>query len=328
VAKIAVVGDSVGMQVWGATLNALVAPGPQVFHNHITTPEKDPGYGPGKRMSGAGDFFYCPTAEKMPWLNRDLSVEGFWNSVSEMARRDFKLSPDSKFAWRWFTDGSVNLVPGEQGCRSENPALRLGKCDNSTKGGCSSSELDPWTHMKVNRTSLDYIGVGGADILESKLRVLNASGPHDVVVLQLAQVHNLIHFSSNEYCKLLPRVARMTRDFVHPRTSIILESPTVIRLPFGKSLDKEDMLSTRKQRAFHECGKRSFEWVVNAFSISRPHAYEAQDGTHFDADGNALRALAAVRLHNVRHVMRHAALRRAERDVTPFTEQELIQRRE
>ena len=65
------------------------------------------------------------------------------------------------------------------------------------------------------------------------------------------------------------------------------------------------MLSTRKQRAFHECAKRTFEWAVDAFAVSRPHVYEAHDGTHYDVDGHALAALAAVRLHNVRHVMRH-----------------------
>ena len=88
------------------------------------------------------------------------------------------------------------------------------------------------------------------------------------------------------------------------------------------------MLSTRKQRAFHECAKRTFEWAVDAFAVSRPHVYEAHDGTHYDVDGHALAALAAVRLHNVRHVMRHAARRHAERGVLPGSGVQPAQRRE
>lgn len=316
VARIAFAGDSVGVQVYGSTINALVAPG-RAFRNNVrTSPTKNP------TINGAGDFFYCPTHQQMPWLSGNVSNVQFWDEVSALARRRFNLTRAAGPYYLYRSeDNQVRLANGgDGGCRSQNPALRFGAstCKEGDTSCQMKADVKPWMLMQVDRTNLTIFGMTEVNKYHVVASQLNASGPHDVVVLQLGQVHNLFHHSIASYCAELRHAARHFRSAVGPRATIILESPLAIRLTPLKAPKHADALSAAKQRGFHACGLRYFEHVIDSYTVSRPRAFEAHDGLHYDLDGSVLAALAAIRLHNVDHVMRVTAKRLSERGEDPY----------
>lgn len=202
------------------------------------------------------------------------------------------------------------------GCRSQNPQLRIGAC--SADSVCTTnSSVQPWARMRIEHTVLDQINIGVVSDYEKILDVLNATGPHDAIVLNLAGVHNLIHLSAPTYCVEIKKAAEAIRAAVSPRTVLIAETPTAVRIPLKANRDHDDMLSTRKHRRFLHCTRQAFEHVIDAFAVTRPRLFEVLDGFHYDNDGHALRALAAIRLHNMRHLMRATAEREAATGALP-----------